>query len=224
TLFPYTTLFRSYSLEDLDKLFYAESRSTVWHLRTLNNAASTFEVQTYFFESVPPPNVALAEGFLNIFSEEDLRKSHWIREVEGTSGNFAHPYKYKRRSAAQSMEFLVVIRIEEAYLINAEANARMGRYEEAAEALNAVRNRAGLSNFYANDTASWVDAVLEERRKEFFTEFGHRFYDLKRTNKLNVLQLVKQNWTSHFEKLPLPETELQLNANLLPQIAGYLII
>lgn len=210
-----------YSLEDIDKLFYAESRSTVWHLRTLNNAASTFEVQTYFFESVPPPNVALAEGFLDVFSAEDLRKSHWIRDVEGTSGNFAHVYKYKRRAAAQPMEFSVVLRIEEAYLINAEANARIGRYEEAAEALNAVRNRAGLSSFYAGDAESWVDAVLEERRKEFFTEFGHRFYDLKRTGRLNVLQLVKQNWTSHFEKLPLPETELQLNQNLLPQNAGY---
>src|SRR5690606_2915142 len=112
----------AYSLEDLDKLFYAESRSTVWHLRTLNDAASTFEVQTYFFESVPPPNVALAEGFLDVFSEEDLRKYEWVREVEGASGNFAHAYKYKKRSAVQPMEFSIVLRIEEAYLINAEAN------------------------------------------------------------------------------------------------------
>lgn len=211
----------AYSLEDLDKLFYAESGSTVWHLRTLNDAASTFEVQTYFFESVPPPNVALVEGFADVFSDDDLRKSKWIREMEGSSASYAHVYKYKRRSAAQPMEFSVVLRIEEAYLISAEANARLGRYKEAAEALNAVRNRAGLSDFNSDSMVQWLDVILEERRKEFFTEFGHRFYDLKRVGKLDILQASKQNWTFHFEKLPLPESELQLNLNLLPQNAGY---
>src|SRR5690606_22945432 len=154
-----------------------------------------------------------AQEIIYISTQNDLRRYRSKTEVEPTTTRFAHPYKEKRRTAAQPMEFSVVLRIEEAYLINAEANARIGRYEEAAEALNAVRNRAGLSSFYAGDAESWVDAVLEERRKEFFTEFGHRFYDLKRTGRLNVLQLVKQNWTSHFEKLPLPETELQLNQN-----------
>ncbi|SKC10648.1 SusD family protein [Sphingobacterium nematocida] len=211
----------AYSLENIDKVFYADSRSTVWHLRTLNDGASTFEVQTYFFESVPPPNVALADGFIDVFSENDLRKSEWIRQVEGASGNYAHSYKYKRRSVAQPMEFSVVLRIEEAYFIIAEANVRLGHYEQAAEALNDIRNRAGLTKFFSDSTEQWLDTLLEERRKEFFTEFGHRFYDLKRTGQLDKLQLVKPQWISNFEKLPLPESELQINPNLLPQNTGY---
>jgi hypothetical protein len=67
-----------------------------------------------------------------------------------------------------------------------------------------------------------LSAILHERRVEFFTELGHRFFDLKRTNHLDdALSSVKVGWNSTDSLLPLPESELTLNPNLNPQNPGY---
>jgi hypothetical protein len=61
-----------------------------------------------------------------------------------------------------------------------------------------------------------------ERRLELFTEFGHRFFDLKRTGRLEQeLSIVKPQWKKINQLLPLPESELVLNPNLNPQNDGY---
>ncbi len=63
---------------------------------------------------------------------------------------------------------------------------------------------------------------MQERRVEFFTEGGHRFFDLKRAQQLdNALSSLKPGWNSTDALLPLPESELLLNPNLLPQNPGY---
>ncbi|MBL3940594.1 RagB/SusD family nutrient uptake outer membrane protein, partial [Bacteroides thetaiotaomicron] len=56
---------------------------------------------------------------------------------------------------------------------------------EAVSAVNEVRNRAGLDNLSARQTSSkdaFLDAILEERAKEFLYE-GQRKIDLIRFNK-----------------------------------------
>lgn len=210
-----------YVLEELDKVFYAESTSTVLSLRTLNDAASTFESQIYFFETLPPPNVALANNFIDVFPNGDLRKSLWVSEVSNSNETFYRASKYKRRTAAQPLEFSVILRIEEAYLIAAEASVRIGNFDDAELYFNTIHTRVGLNAFSSSDTQTWLEMILQERKREFFTEFAHRFYDLKRLNKLHVLSETKPNWQTYFDKLPLPEAELQLNPNLQPQNVGY---
>ncbi len=67
-----------------------------------------------------------------------------------------------------------------------------------------------------------MNAVIKERRSELFTEFGHRFYDLRQHNLLDAVMAVnKTGWKTHFKLLPLPESELLLNPNLNPQNEGY---
>ncbi|MNL56219.1 SusD family protein [compost metagenome] len=66
-----------------------------------------------------------------------------------------------------------------------------------------------------------LDEILLESRREFFTEHGHRFFDLKRTGRLNVLIGVKPNWKSYHDLWPLPQKELTLNPNMNPQNTGY---
>ena len=64
--------------------------------------------------------------------------------------------------------------------------------------------------------------MLQERRSEFFTEQGHRWFDLKRTGTAGqALGSLKPGWKATDAVLPLPESELLLNGNLLPQNAGY---
>jgi len=111
--------------------------------------------------------------------------------------------------------------MSEQYLIRAEARARQGELSNALSDLNVVRNLAGLPNATATTSAAIVAAVLQERQWELFTEYGHRFFDLKRTATLNsVLSSVKLGWNSTDQLWPLPEAELLVNPNLT-QNQGY---
>ena len=107
------------------------------------------------------------------------------------------------------------------YLIAAEAAAELADFETAAYYLNKIRNRSGLESVGINSTAEAVNLIIKERRVEFFCEFGHRFYDLKRRNRLSDLVPVKNNWKEYFQLWPIPEAELILNPNLNPQNNGY---
>ncbi|WP_269237794.1 hypothetical protein [Flavobacterium flavigenum] len=63
---------------------------------------------------------------------------------------------------------------------------------------------------------------MQERKVELFTEQGHGSFDLKRTaREENVLSPLKPNWQNTQLLLPIPEAELLLNTNLLPQNTGY---
>ncbi|MNT21352.1 SusD family protein [compost metagenome] len=67
-----------------------------------------------------------------------------------------------------------------------------------------------------------LDAIHFERRWELFTEYGHRFFDLKRSGKLDSsLNGIKPGWNSSDALFPLPQNELIANPNLRPQNTGY---
>jgi hypothetical protein len=115
-----------------------------------------------------------------------------------------------------------MLRLAEQYLIRAEARARQGELIGAKEDLNFIRNNAGLGNTTAVTATEIVDAVINERRYEFFTETGLRFFDLQRTGKLDaILSSVKPGWNSTDQYWPVPQSELLINPNLAPQNAGY---
>ncbi|MNL53547.1 SusD family protein [compost metagenome] len=110
----------------------------------------------------------------------------------------------------------------EQYLIRAEARAEQGDLIGAKEDLDKIRTTAGLTGTTALSKQDILDAILKERRVEFFTEQGHRFFDLKRANALDAaLAPVKAGWNPTDQLLPLPESELTLNPNLNPQNPGY---
>jgi len=144
-----------------------------------------------------------------------------LNKVNGSTENYC-AYKYRQRTATSaSQEYSVVLRIEEMYLIMAEASAHLGNTTDFEDYLNKVRERCGLPPVAAADISTMIAAVLQERRKELFCEFGHRYFDLKRTGKLDMLAASKPGWKPYFNLLPLPENELLLNPRLLPQNPGY---
>ena len=115
-----------------------------------------------------------------------------------------------------------MLRLSEQYLIRAEARAQQGDLIGAKEDLNVVRNTAGLGNTMAITANEIVTAVIAERRFEFFTEMGMRFFDLQRTGNLDsTLSIVKPGWNSTDQYWPIPQSELLINPNLAPQNAGY---
>src|SRR5690606_35092052 len=101
----------------------------------------------------------------------------------------------------------------------------------AIDDLDEIRDRAGLPlivNTNPNiDQAGLLTAVLKERQHELFTEWGHRWFDLKRTGKIDeVMELVTPKkkpgaeWKPHMQWFPIYFVELLNNPNLGQQIDG----
>jgi hypothetical protein len=212
-----------YQWTTLNKVFLKQSTTTIWQLMPSVKGKNTFEGETFIFTAGPPPLTALSPGLMNAFSAGDLRKSLWTKAVSNGTNTWYHAYKYKEfQNTTTSLEYSIVLRLAEQYLIRAEAKAHLNDAVGAAQDLNTIRNQAGLANTTATTTNEILEAVLQERRLEFFTEFGHRFFDLKRTNKLDsTLSGVKLGWDAKDKLWPIPATELAVNPNLQPQNFGY---
>ncbi|SMC88814.1 RagB/SusD family nutrient uptake outer membrane protein [Pedobacter africanus] len=208
---------------DLNTVFVKESLSTIWQLMPATNTQNTYEGNSFIFIQGPPTSVAITNALFGAFADNDLRRGQWLNKVTNGNSSWYHAYKYKERTTTTaSKEYSIVLRIAEQYLIRAEARAHQGNLIGAKEDLNKVRNLAGLGNSTANTADEIIEAVLQERRLELFTEFGHRFFDLKRTGKLDlVLSPIKPQWGTNDRLFPIPESELLLNSNLKPQNAGY---
>lgn len=213
-----------FSLEqNLDDVFLIGSKEIIWQLQSSNSGVNTLEAATFIFDSAPPPVVALNSVLVNSFPVNDLRLNHWVKSVSNDDANFYHVFKYKEKNfTGTSKEYSVVFRLAEQYLIRSEARARQGDLIGAKEDLNKIRARAGLAPTAAVTQQHILQAVLQERRWELFTEYGHRFFDLKRFDAIDsVLSLVKPGWNTTDSLFPLPQGELSANPNLRPQNSGY---
>lgn len=213
-----------YELEsDLNQVFVKESSETLWQLDSGAFGNNTLEGGTYIFVSGPPPNSALSNFLLDDFEDNDLRFNNWLGSVTNDNDTWYYPFKYKLNiSTGSSQEYSVLFRLAELYLIASEASARLNNLTEAGNYINPIRNRAMLEPIESISQNDYIDAIVEERRIELFSEMGHRFFDLKRTEKANeTLSTIKPNWNANRLFFPIPESELILNPNLKPQNDGY---
>lgn len=167
------------------------------------------------------PNYYLYPAMASAFEAGDKRRTSWVDSVISGTTTTYRINKYKLATATTGNEYNVVLRLAEQYLIRAEANAQLDRLEAAAADLNKVRTRAGLDNTTAATQDDLLAAVAMERRRELFGEFAHRWFDLKRTGKVNeVISAIKPNWVSTAALLPIPATEIAKN-KALRQNDGY---
>ncbi|MCK0115240.1 RagB/SusD family nutrient uptake outer membrane protein [Gelidibacter sp. F63206] len=210
-------------VESLDDVFLKTSTGTIWQMPPSKNGLPTQEGQSYIFTMGPPPNRALSPSLMHAFEPGDLRQEHWIGRVEGKEDTWYYPFKYKQSTAeTTSNEYSILFRLEELYLIRAEARMHLGDSDGAKKDLNKIRNRASLADTSAETEQQFIEAIIQERRIEFFSELGHRFFDLKRMGLLNnKLSPIKPGWDTTDILFPIPQSELLLNPNLLPQNEGY---
>jgi hypothetical protein len=178
----------------------------------------------YFLPFFGTPNYALTSSLLNEFEKNDLRKQEWMDSIDYNGSKYYYPAKYKNSpfNAANDGEYTMCLRIAEQYLIRAEARCIQNKTAEALEDINTVRARAGLSLIampISND--SCMRMIAQERRRELFTEWGNRFFDLKRTGALDsVMSKAKATWTGNAALFPIPQSEINYNVNLV-QNEGY---
>lgn len=221
-----TDLIDTYSLEmDINQVFLKASPETIWQLKPGDTPRNTQEANQLVIQFIPGQIYALSDTFLQAFEAGDLRFANWVGSISNTDNtatlHFAHKYK-ALFTETESLEYSILFRLAEQYLIRAEARANLGNIPGAQEDINSIRNRAGLANTLANTLSDILEAILQERQVELFTEQGHRWFDLKRTgNASDVLSPIKPNWQGTDVLFPIPETELEINPNLLPQNSGY---
>ena len=114
-----------------------------------------------------------------------------------------------------------MFRLAEQYLIRSEARAQQNNLSGAASDLNTIRARAGLGVTPAATQADLLLAIEKERWVELFTEMSDRWFNLKRTGRIDaVLSLTKPQWQSFQALYPIPTTEITANPKLL-QNPGY---
>ncbi|PWG78306.1 RagB/SusD family nutrient uptake outer membrane protein [Pararcticibacter amylolyticus] len=219
----------------LSQVFLKGSREAIWQLQPVsttyvNTADAAFLVlSSNAFATAG--QLPLSDRVTSSFEAGDQRLTSWVGQYTTTTtpaATYNYAWKYKANtlaSTAPSTEYPVVMRLAEQYLIRAEARARQNNTDDARADLDAVRERAGLDKTPASDPASLVDAVIRERRVELFSEWGHRWFDLKRTGQLDdVMKIVTPTkggtWSPFRKFLPVPESDLLANTSLL-QTDGY---
>lgn len=207
---------------DLNNVFLKGSTTTIWQYAARTPTRNTDDGSTFIFIAAPPNSVALTNQLLDSFEPGDQRKEIWTQARVKDNLIFYHAFKYKKLGGdTPQTECTVVLRMAEQYLIRAEARARQGELIGAIDDLNKVRNRAGLANASAVTAPAMLQTILHERQVELFTEFAHRFMDLKRFEALDTALGYKPDWSATEQYLPLPQTELNLNPNLGSQNPGY---
>ena len=222
----------TYSLTDLNDAFLMNSTEAIWQLQPVRSGeqSNTGEGALFILPSTgldaSSYPVYLSANVINSFEAGDLRKTNWVNNVTVGGTTYYYPYKYKiGKVNTGTQQYIMVMRLGEQYLIRAEARARQNNTNGAQTDLNTIRTRAGLPNTTANDNASLLAAIMHERQVELFTEWGHRWFDLKRTNTIdavmNTVAVQKGGtWSSYKALYPIPQTEINLDQGLV-QNSGY---
>jgi hypothetical protein len=212
----------AYSLcSDLDQVFLKGSPETVWQLMPVAPGANTWD-GFYYILLFSPSNVALSPSLLSAFEPGDMRRNKWIDSVSDNGIDYFFPDKYKLKKGIDVLEYQVVFRLSEMILVRAEAQAALGDLPKADADLNLIRSRAGLPPVSATDLQTFLNYLMHERQVELFTEWGARWFDLKRTGLANsVLSDVKgADWQATDMLFPIPQSEIQNDPNLV-QNEGY---
>lgn len=177
---------------------------------------------------------APSHDLLDVFTDEkdEIRKNATIEfypvgyQINWPTSGCAFSSKVKT-----SDQDIIYLRLADILLLKAEALVELNQLSAAAALVDQVRERVELPGLTGTQKASQANmrlAIEKERRLELAME-GHRWHDLKRTNRaLEVLGSYK-DWNGqtyanaiHADKLllPLPQTEMDRNSNLT-QNKGY---
>ena len=221
-----------FNLVSLDEVFLMNSNEAIWQLQASPTAFYTQDGNFFILKTAPARGgfrIALSNQLVNSFEPGDNRKISWVGSYKDMpSGTFYYyPHKYKANNTSSSIsEYQMVLRLAEQYLIRAEARAKQGNIDGAQSDLNRIRNRAGLTDIVTSDQQFLLNSILHERQVELFTEWGNRWFDLKRTGSIDsVMKIVTpqkggDSWNSYQQFYPIPVTDIQNNINL-KQTPGY---
>lgn len=227
-----------YDTVALSSVFLANSKETIWAVAP-RVPARTYEYGFYnggMPATITPPQgpntfsvfSSVSENLVGAFEPGDRRFTEWLRPVtilaSGSNPERVLYFPAKYKSPGNNVEYQVPLRLAEQYLIRAEARAMQNK-GNATDDLNTIRKRAGLAPIMPGTPTALLAAITKEKRIELFSEYGHRFFDLKRTGKIDeVMETVAPTkpatWQSFMANWPIPPNDILSNPNLTPN-PGY---
>lgn len=222
---------------EMKDAFLKNSAEALWQLQSVNTGGGRNTWEGNLLVPTAAPFYRLtkeAAGLENAFEPGDKRFKNWVGSYTTTTTpalTHRYPFKYKVRTGAAVTEYSMVIRFAELYLIRAEARMMQNKLEPGIQDLNVLRDRAGLVGLpVPASQEEGMRKVEQERRVELFTEWGHRWFDLKRwkstsgdaakTRADDVLGPIKPAWKSTAILFPIPTNALRTNMSLV-QNKGY---
>lgn len=207
----------------LQNVFLKDSKETIWQLQPVNLTRNTWEGNMVLPASASSiPTFLIRPSLINAFEPGDGRFLSWIKSRVYTGQTLYYPYKYKVQASSTLTEYYVVLRLAEQYLIRAEARLRQNNTTGALQDVNTIRNRASLPSIAYTGLPALTTAVEHERQIELFVEWGHRWFDLKRTGRASAVlgSLKGPDWQETDQLYPIPVGQINAN-NALIQNPGY---
>ncbi len=214
-------------LQNLNNVFLANSREAIFQLQSVNVAGgrNTWEA------NVGVPAGATGGPLFRLdtvnlipkFEAGDARLANWTATRMVGSATIYWATKYKVRNSTPVQENTMLLRVGEQFLIRAEARIRQNNLTDGRSDLDSIRLRANLPVLStALNQDQLLLAVEQERKFELFAEWGHRWFDLKRTHRASaVLGPIKgANWQATDTLYPIPSYARSTNINL-SQNEGY---
>lgn len=178
-------------------------------------------------------NYRLYDAFVNSFEADDTRRGAILTSYTSTAGqlvtllgrNESRSFKYfpdPNSLNADAGNDIPELRYADILLTRAESlNEVEGPTQESIDLINEVRDRANASLLSLADynKETLRDAILEERKLEFFTE-GFRRQDLIRHGKLISNAVARgKNAQPHQVRYPIPQPEIDVSG--IQQNEGY---
>lgn len=199
----------------LNQIFLVNSNEAIWQLYRDNGNSP--DAGTFLVSAGAPVNGTIRPSLVALFDNTDKRKTEWITSKKIGSKTYYYPTKYRATGISPVTEYTTIFRLGEQYLIRAEARAQQGKIADALLDLNVIRRRAGLTGITASTAAAVLAAIENERLFEFFTEWGHRWFDLKRYPSLtaagrtradDLLPALGKSWQSTDTLYPIPQEQI----------------
>lgn len=208
---------------DLERTFLINSTETIWEIASRNSSGNTGEATNFIpLSATTVPAFQLTPSLQAAFETDDKRWQYWVGHTGSGTTVYHYPLKYRNRNIQPVTEYNIVLRLAELYLIRAEARAMLDETEDAVKDINVIRHRAGLTDLPEDMSRQLcLDAIVQERRVELFAEWGHRWFDLKRTGTVNTVLGAEKSWWEPYAALyPIPLNQLLYNY-YLEQNNGY---
>jgi hypothetical protein len=209
-----------YDTVPVPEAFLVNNKESIWQLKSVSNFNTNTSDALEFLSAktfIPAARVYLNENIPKSFEINDKRRRYWIDSVEADNTKYYLPSKYKIITPLEPpTERTVILRLSEQYLIRAEARAQLGLIESALDDLNVIRMKAGISSLQLMSKGEFLNKLTDERRHELFTEWGHRWFDLKRMGIATSVLDSKEgaSWQNNDTLYPIPYSEIQLNTAL----------
>ncbi|MBB5437999.1 hypothetical protein HDC92_001674 [Pedobacter sp. AK017] len=230
-----------FNLVGYEDIFLKNSREAIWQIQPTEVGWNSTDARLFNLSAIPTgvnagKPVYFSDFLLAAFEPNDERRSQWVSSFTEGADTYYFPVKYKIaeengtvNSPETLTEYAMMLRLGEQYLIRSEARARQNKLGLAISDLDMIRNRAKLPLIaVTNPSISQSDllnTIFHERQVELFTEWGNRWFDLKRFGKvdevMSVVTPVKGGgWENTDELLPIPYSDLVTDPNLT-QNGGY---